>query len=284
MGDEPTAFAAIIGGMKCGTTSLFELLAQHPEVAPASEKEPDFFSSVANPADEWERYTALWSWNPDRHRIALEASTSYAKYPWVKDVPERIASTGRPFRFIYLVRDPVRRIASQVRHGLYDGWGRSLDEGLTDDLIDFSRYAAQLDRYTAIFPAEHVLVLTLEELQSDPDPVLRRTCEFLGLSPDHRFVGSEEPRNTGDFYQVPGPVAKLARNRAAKALVNHVLPSGARHRLRKALARMSAREPDAIGRYRLDEGEVRHVRSMLADDMARLRDHYGVRAPWLPAS
>lgn len=36
-------FGLIIGTMKGGTTSLFNYLAQHPQVCPCSNKEPDFF-------------------------------------------------------------------------------------------------------------------------------------------------------------------------------------------------------------------------------------------------
>ena len=36
-------FGLIIGAMKCGTTSLFHYLAEHPQVSPSSDKEPFFF-------------------------------------------------------------------------------------------------------------------------------------------------------------------------------------------------------------------------------------------------
>ena len=278
----PTSFAIIIGGMKCGTTSLFDLLAQHPEVAPSRLKEPDFFVTEPDPCVAWDRYVALWDWDPARHKVAIEASTAYAKYPWVKDVPEKFAAcSGRSFKFIYMLRDPVTRIASQVRHSIYGGWGRSLDdEGLTDDLIDFSRYAMQADRYRALFPPENLLLLTLEEMRDAPEAVLRRVCAFLGISTDHRFADSEEPRNTGDFYSVPPLVASLAKNRALKWLVDHLLPRGARHRLRRMVARSSAGKKP-IGRWQLDAEEVARVKTLLRDDMARLREDYGIDAPWM---
>ena len=37
-------YALIIGAMKCATTSLFSYLAEHPAIAPAKIKEPEFFS------------------------------------------------------------------------------------------------------------------------------------------------------------------------------------------------------------------------------------------------
>lgn len=279
----PNSFALIIGGMKCGTTSLFELLAQHPEICGSGEKEPHFFASVQEPSEAWERYLALWKWRPERHRIALEASTSCAKYPWVKDVPEKIArSPGGRFRFIYMMRDPVRRIASQVRHSLYEGWGRSLDdEGLTEDLIDFSRYAMQLDRYTALFPREDILLLTLEELKTDPAAVLRSACAFLGVSSRHHFTEVDQPRNVGDFYTVPSLLSSVAKSRATRWATTHLLTGGGKRRLRRFVARHGSRGGESIGRWQLNEEEAAYVRRALADDMARLRGHYGVEAPWL---
>ena len=40
-------FALIIGAMKCGTTSLFYYLSQHPEICSCREKEPEFFTNDA---------------------------------------------------------------------------------------------------------------------------------------------------------------------------------------------------------------------------------------------
>ena len=51
----PSNFALIIGAMKSGTTSLFHLLAQHPEIAAASVKEPNYFSSD-------DVYSKGWDW------------------------------------------------------------------------------------------------------------------------------------------------------------------------------------------------------------------------------
>jgi hypothetical protein len=277
----PTSFAIIIGGMKCGTTSLFDVLAQHPEVCGSKVKEPDFFSSELDPARDWPTYLALWDWDPTRHRIALEASTSYAKYPHVKDVPEKIASVERAsFRFIYMLRDPVARISSQVRHALYGGWGAPLDDGMTEDLIDFSRYAMQADRYVDRFSRERILLLTLEEFTDRPYHVLRRVCRFLEIDPEHAFVRAEEPRNTGGLYTMPPLVAGLARNPVARLFVD-LLPRSARHRLRESLARLGRRTPDTRGRWKLDDEERQEVRRILADDMARLRDDYGVHAEWM---
>jgi hypothetical protein len=286
----PRDFALIIGAMKSATTSLFDLLSQHPEIAVSSVKEPGYFERPDAPEQGWDEYLSLWTWDPEGHAVALEASTSYSKVPWVPGVPERIAAaasaSGASFRFIYVLRHPLRRIESQVRHSLFEGWGKTLDQELTQDLIDYSRYAMQIDEYLKWFPRESILVLTLEDLKSDPDDVLRRTCAFLGVSADWEFVGQTRPRNTGDFYQVPGLVGRLAKSGPAR-LVIRMLPSGLHHALRSALGKLGSEREDTLGRWQLDEDEEERVWAALADDLRRLHEVYGidVRRLWsVPAS
>ncbi len=47
------------------------------------------------------------------------------------------------YRFIYMLRNPLTRIESQLRHGLFAGWGKSLDAGIPDDAVYYSSYAMQ---------------------------------------------------------------------------------------------------------------------------------------------
>ena len=120
--------ALIVGAMKCGTTSLFEYLASHPAVCGSVPKEPNFFHREAWPADLAE-YAAFWpDFDPVLHEVAIEASTGYSKWPDVPDVTTRIqefaARHGTRFRFLYIVRDPLRMIGSGLGHGQDRGWGK----------------------------------------------------------------------------------------------------------------------------------------------------------------
>jgi hypothetical protein len=107
----------IIGSMKSGTTTLFDLLARHPAIAPARNKEPGFFAFEEVFALGFGWYDALFAFDPARHRYGLEGSTDYTKHPFCTGVAERlIASAPRRFRLIYLMRHPLRRIESHARH------------------------------------------------------------------------------------------------------------------------------------------------------------------------
>jgi hypothetical protein len=273
---EPRRFGIIIGAMKSGTTSLFDLLTQHPEVAASKTKEPDFFAFRENPLAAWPEYLSLWDWKAATHRVALEASVAYTKAPWVRNVPERIHSIrDADFRFIYVMRHPLRRIESQVRHSLFEGWGKSLDEGMSADLLDFSRYAMQLDLYLEHFPRESILAVTLDELRDQPTALLQRCCTFLGVSPDFVFEGETERRNTGDFYTVSPAVGKLARNDHIRSLVKRALPRSLHQGLRKFLGRRM-QGGASMGRWRMNPEEEAAVLKELAPDMRRLRDEFGI--------
>lgn len=274
--------ALIIGAMKSGTTSLFEILAQHPEIAAARIKEPDFFSDPAVFEQGWDWYRGLWD-RTHPSQVALEASVSYTKAPIWPDVPERIASMpNADLRFIYMIRHPITRISSQVRHSIFEGWGASLDEGIPEDAIEFTRYAAQLDRYLEHFPRSSFLVVTLEEFSTTPNDVLRRICSFLEIDPDFAFAEVERRYNKGDLYGVSGFWSSLLHLKPLRSLAETLLPRSVRHSLRDMVAGLGRSSGPATEstapRYELNDVEQAEVLSALAPDLLRLRDEYGVDA------
>jgi hypothetical protein len=86
--------------MKSGTTSLYHYLRHHPQIFMPDTKEVNFF----NPLRHWDRgvdwYTQQFAEAPDDTLVIGEASTSYTKFPWIRDVPARmlVLRTGRPQR------------------------------------------------------------------------------------------------------------------------------------------------------------------------------------------
>lgn len=98
--------------MKCGTSTLYALLAQHPQIAGALVKEPEFFCSPRKKSRyRIGRHEELWP-GAAPGQIRLDGSTSYTKWPLDDGVPERMRAAGLQPRFLYIMRDPVRRIES----------------------------------------------------------------------------------------------------------------------------------------------------------------------------
>jgi hypothetical protein len=179
----------IIGGQKCGTTSLHNYLAAHPQVAMSERKELDFFTS-------WGRRRGLGWYEaqfPQPAQVRGESSPAYAAWPHILGVPEAIHETVPQAKLIYLVRDPVERIVSEYLHNVGHGVERRpfaevvAEPGFAaSPYVAKSRYAMQLERYLELFERSQLLVLTQEELSVDRMNTLRRVFRFLGV--DESFV------------------------------------------------------------------------------------------------
>lgn len=282
--NEPTNIAIIIGAMKSGTTTLFEMLSQHPEIAPSLVKEPFFFASTEKFSPGKKGYQALWNWDPNQHKIALEASTDYTKLPFVTDVPDRMASfEGFDFRFIYMMRNPFERIESHILHAIgtkseiggitENDRDFSLSAGVSEAHIAFSKYAYQMDAFASTFGKERLLPIVLETYIAQPKVVLRDCCRFLGVDATYQFSGTKLRTNRGRDALASSPLwATLRKSRTLNAIVCAMI--GKKFR-RKIHAEMSIR---TIGRYRLNMEQKRFIADSLRPDYQRLLDEYGVNS------
>lgn len=181
--------------MKCGTTSLHNYLADHPEASMSEPKEPAFFVSELNWSKGFEWYLSLF---PQRQKATVvgESSTSYTMLPTFKGVPERIHAFNPDARLIYLMRDPLDRIVSHYWHNVRDlqseAERRDIFSAVNRDrrYIAYSDYAMQLEPYHALFGPEQVYHLTLESLAADPESTVKSICRWLRLrqhEPDQRY-------------------------------------------------------------------------------------------------
>lgn len=275
---KPDHFAFIIGAMKSGTTSLFDILSQHPEICPSKVKEPDFFTKNSD-ENALHDYLSLWDWQANVHSCALEASVAYTKAPSISGVPERIynARLGQ-YRFIYMLRNPLTRIESQIRHGLFAGWGKSLDSGIPEDAVNFSSYAMQLDRYLEYFPIGDVLLITLEEFSHNPDAVLSRICQFLEIDSNFSFQDVSTTRNSGDFFNAPPSVSRITQSGFGQFVARNILPAKLKNRLRNAIARLQEnnKKPSYLGRWQLTPEERNIILNRLANDLKRINSEFGI--------
>ena len=251
----------IIGAPKCGTSSLYEHLAGHPDVYMSPVKEPYYFSPDVNrvaverfvhPRDE-ERYLALFAAARDARR-AGEASTRYLAS---SDAPRLIHDFQPEARIVAMFRDPV-----EVLHALHN---ERVANG-TEDIVDFAaalaadndrragrrlppggtarssvyrdvvRFGTHLERWLRQFGRQQVHFILLDDLAAAPGPTFRRLLEFLDVDPEYQ-PETFSARNTS--HRRRGAVAALLRvtqaGRAARALLPRVIGTNASHRLRRRL-------------------------------------------------
>lgn len=184
-----------VGAMRCGTTTLWELLARHPRVYLPETKELHFFDDRDGALGQGlEAYAAHFATAP-AGAVCGESSPSYL---FVPGTAERIAAVLPDARLLAILRDPVARAWSQYWFNVRRGreWLRfeeaiEREEARTrrDDprwqrwfaYVGRGRYAEQLRRYDAVFGREQLLVLFLDELLADPGATMARVFGHIGL-------------------------------------------------------------------------------------------------------
>src|SRR5215212_8109130 len=122
----------IIGGKKCGTTFLYNLLTQHPHVEPAASKGMHFFDMLFDEGIGWyRRCFPTPSWKDGRRTITGEGS------PYLADplAPERMAQTVPQAWLIALLRNPVDRTYSDYQHAVRLGRENRTFEGAVEEAI-----------------------------------------------------------------------------------------------------------------------------------------------------
>ena len=104
----------VIGGQRCGTTYLAEMLGKHPEVEMAmpAHPEPKFF---LRPRRHLEYDQALFS---GERPLLAEKSTSYLDTP---EAADHLIAAVPDARIICIVRDPVDRALSNYRFSVDNG-------------------------------------------------------------------------------------------------------------------------------------------------------------------
>jgi len=94
----------VIGAARCGTTSIYSYLTQHPRIAIPTIKEPRFFTQ--NWKEGWDWYAEVYG-NIGPGEIASDFSPGYSNMSINAKPARRIAKFYPDARIIYLVRHPI---------------------------------------------------------------------------------------------------------------------------------------------------------------------------------
>ncbi len=218
LGDRHQPDFFIVGAAKSATTSLWQYLAQHPDIFMPSEirfKEPSYFDSTYG-VNDYSMYLELF------HEALPSQKVGEASTPYLADrrAAQRIHAQMPHARIIILLRNPVDRAFSLYRwmraagfepEATFEGALQREKERLAGDCRFIHRpdlnfndflyftsglYHEQARRYLETFGPDAVRVMVFEEFSIATARLVRETFRFLGV--DDSFSPKIEVHNRGE--------------------------------------------------------------------------------------
>jgi len=295
----------IVGPPKCGTTSLYQYLNQHPEVFFSEYKEPNYFALAGEklpkpgPVPPEIMYQLIYSrsiMDFDKYQAAFtDAGEDKAigdasvRYLYFEKAPERIQETIPDVKMIAILREPVSRLYSHYCMNVqYQVEPLGLEEAIMAEdervaadwgwdwhYVRIGRYAEQLKRYFKLFAPGQLKVFLHDDFIADPGKMFREVCDHIGI--DATF----EPDISGR-----GKVAYRGRNLALDRWLHW--PSKTRRGLQKLLpGKASAAVMKGLKEWNRAEvpkldPELRATlgKKYFEKDLPELADLLGREIPW----
>ncbi|HXB65443.1 MAG TPA: sulfotransferase [Solirubrobacteraceae bacterium] len=200
----------LVGHPKCGTTALWEMLRNHPQIFMPEGKELWFLAPELRSArrgggraETLEDYLALFAAARPDQRVG-EATPLYLSS---HTAAANIAALAPKARVIAILREPADFLRSfhlqclqnhtesetDLRRALALEPARRRGERIPADAprprellySEHVRYAEQLRRFHAVLPREQVLVLIYDDFRADNEATVRRVLRFLNVDPNH---------------------------------------------------------------------------------------------------
>jgi len=263
---------AIIGAMKCGTSTLHEQLALRSTFFMSRPKEPNFFSDDPQYARGRAWYEGLFA-GAREGQLCGESSTHYTKLPTYPHAAERMHALVPKARLVYVMRDPVERVVSQYLHEWstreFEG---SLEEAIVGEqrFVAYSSYTRQLEPYVERFGAASILLVAFERMLAYPDEELARVCRFLGESSATPIVWRHDlaPQNVSS--------ERMRASALRDALLRVPLVRWLKDRTPAALRERAKRLWRYEARPELGPALRAHLEARLDPDVARLGDWLGL--------
>jgi hypothetical protein len=209
----------IAGAAKCGTTSLFHYLKQHPEVGMLESKEAHFFVDFRVKIKNVGEYEALFY--PFRGKKAIGEAPVRALFD--SEATLKIKEYLPDAKIILMLRNPAEMAHSLWGHMVRNGERLSFKKALKKeaeriadptfrlrcnnwhaDYYYFHRglYYEQVKFYFDTFGRENVQVHLFDDFKVDPVEICRRIFSFLEVDPE--YIPRIDRHNVGKVYRHRG--------------------------------------------------------------------------------
>lgn len=224
----------VLGGQKCGTTSLYQYLIMHPFIISAMKKQMHFFDNHYDKGISWYKahfpsyfYKHYFKHIHKQDFITGEATPYYIFHPLAA---RRAAKFLPNAKFILVIRNPVERAYSHYHHELRKGTEKlSFEEAIAIEqerlsgerekmLVDEHYYSFNFQRYSYLsrghyaeqliewfnyFPRERFFIVKSEDMRHNTTQIVQQIFSFLNL-PDFSDFHLEKDQyyNVGKYEKM----------------------------------------------------------------------------------
>ncbi len=202
----------IVGAPKAGTTSMFDMLKLHPEIAVSKEKEPHYFcTDLHKESDKFHGKKRHYNIRTDEtyhdlfkeyagQKIIAEASTSYL---YSKDAAKNIYAYNPDAKILIALREPVALMYSWFTYisSRSDENVSSFEEAynlqdersnfkaipkscITPTRLMYSRivdFENQIEEYFRYFKRDRIKIVLFEDFIQSDNGMMHEICEFLDI-------------------------------------------------------------------------------------------------------
>ena len=195
----------IIGAKRCGTTSLFTHLPEHPSITSSHHDNMGFFNDNFNLGINW--YRSFFIKKSHKKKIenkygkclSFDTTTTYMES---KTTAQNVKKVKPDMKIIVMVRNPIDRAYSQYQRTIKDNIeSRKFEDSIDDEIkkIDNEKeisfkinrnesnyikkgiYYEQLKPWFELFPRENIGIFSTEEFKINSEKIYNNIFDFLDL-------------------------------------------------------------------------------------------------------
>lgn len=207
------------GFSKCGTTSLCDLLSEHPDIYIPKTKEANLFIHD-DYMEKWQGYRNFFR-HAGKQKMIGEGGTFYTGAFSEKTARTNILRHYPNIKMIFIARDPITRIESSFREFHHSGakfgleTSYSIGEALRQhpNIVEDTKYWERFNNYLPYIARENIHVMLLENLEKFPGKELKKCFSFLGVDPDFVVTrGTRKLNASSTKYYDTKLLRKLRKN------------------------------------------------------------------------
>jgi len=238
----------IAGAPKCGTTSLYKYLSDHPEVCTSRfsetryliDKDKPFYNPERNYCtDGIDGYRQLFEHcNSDQKKVIVDLTPDYL----YQKTPLNVLPTLKPIpKIVFILRDPSMRTYSLYQFArnnigiiqkklsfksfiqmIEDSSGKKEeDRFILADEYEKSKYIIFLKAYLEVFGLNGIVICLFEDLKSNPQKFMRDLSKQINI--DGRFYDSYQFNIHNRSYKVRNQKLHRIRRKMKNKIPSQVI-------------------------------------------------------------